>query len=100
MKQKINSKILTKIGHVLSKNGIGVQNSEFTRITKRDFTFKRCLEALNADHGFAVVVCVNTKNDDDVAVVKIENSTTAFYIFKDGEAVDKKKGVTGTSLLP
>ena len=56
MKQKINSKILTKIGRVLSKHGIGVRNSEFTQISKRDFTFKRCLEVLNADYGF--VVCV------------------------------------------
>lgn len=59
MKQKINSKILTKIGRVLSKHGIGVRNSEFTQISKRDFTFKRCLEVLNADYGF--VVCANTK---------------------------------------
>lgn len=88
MKQKINSKILTKIGRVLSKHGIGVRNSEFTQISKRDFTFKRCLEVLNADYGF--VVCANTKNDN-VAVVKIESSTNAFYIFKDGEAVDKEK---------
>lgn len=88
MKQKIDSKILTKIGRVLSKNGIGVQKSEFTQISKRDFTFKRCLEALNVDHGF--VICANTTNDN-VAVVKIESSTKAFYIFKDGEAVDKEK---------
>lgn len=88
MKQKINSKILTKIGRVLSKHGIGVRNSEFTQISKRDFTFKRCLEVLNADYGF--VVCANTTNDN-VVVVKIESSTNAFYIFKDGEAVDKEK---------
>lgn len=38
-----------------------------------------------------VLSFVPTQKNDNVAVVKIESSTNAFYIFKDGEAVDKEK---------
>lgn len=85
MKQKIDSKFLTKIGRALSKHGVGVQKSEFVQIPKRNFSFKNCYEKSNGEEAF--VVCVNTAKDY-VSVICIENSygeLEAYYLIDKNE---------------
>lgn len=85
MKKTIDKKILTKVGRILARYGIGVENSEFKHIPGYRFRLGAALPSKTgdqtADSGYVIVI---TK-DNDVKVVQVENGRTASIVYQKGE---------------
>lgn len=82
MKKSIDKKILTKLGRILAKNEIGVENSEFKYIPGYRFRLGAAHPVKtgdkNAYYGYAVVIM----KDEDIKVIRVEDGRTAVILYE------------------
>lgn len=97
MKKSIDKKLLTKLGRVLAKNDIGVENSEFKYIPGYRFRLSAAHPDKTGDkhakEGYVIVIM----KDDDVKLLRVEDGRTVRILYEFGKELRASKPISSMS---